>query len=43
MLESPVEIVERDLVRRLISTGGFTPRGQLQRNAELHASTGDDA
>ena len=43
MSESPVEIVERALVLHLIYTGGFTPLGHLQRNAELHASTGDNA
>ena len=43
MSECPVETLERALVPRLISTGGFTSRWHLQRNGELHASTGDDA
>ena len=43
MSETPVETLERALVTRLISTGGFTTLRHLQRNAELHASIGDDA
>ena len=43
MSESPVEILEKALGSRLISTGSLTFLCQLKRHVDFNASKGDDA
>ena len=42
MSELPVETLGKALVPCLISTGGLTSLGHLERNAQFNASKGED-